>query len=249
MAISPTNPLYSERVRLFGVNVVNSAEDLSLNWSHAFREWVELRTGEEIPDYGSSWRPRIMDSHVILDGPENRKEHFVQEAARAFLADNSHQRVTLPIAFQKHFVSGNSWAKSFPAANGQGVQDWASTKKDIKEYIDSEAPMPNWMERRIKDVVIAGIMPKHSDGLGFDMKCDPASFTQINPTTTTSDGQLAKVQLIAYRELLAKECRETFGTIKDARASSRVIDKEFIMIEKVINALLRATQGKSLNTG
>lgn len=237
MAISPTNPLYSERVRLFGVNVVNSAEDLSLNWSHAFREWVELRTGEEIPDYGSSWRPRIMDSHVILDGPENRKEHFVQEAARAFLADNSHQRVTLPIAFQKHFVSGNSWAKSFPAANGQGVQDWASTKKDIKEYIDSEAPMPNWMERRIKDVVIAGIMPKHSDGLGFDMKCDPASFTQINPTTTTSDGQLAKVQLIAYRELLAKECRETFGTIKDARASSRVIDKEFIMIEKVIKRL------------
>lgn len=239
MAISPTHPDYNRVEAIFGKDVVSCANELSYEWAHKYRKWVESRTGEEIYDYGSSWRPRIIDAHVICDGPEGRKEHFIQEAARAFLADNNKQRVTLPIEFQSHFKSGNSFAMDFALPNGASASDWSNTKAFIVFSVSKLAiDLPDWMESRALEIVSGGRRHQFRDGMGFDVDCSTASYIPISGgKENTSNGQLIRIQLIAYREKLARMCKEEFGTIKEARQSSIAIDEEFVMIERAMKRL------------
>ena len=110
MAVSRNRKDYKSYIASkFTPDIIACADDLVKNWASPYREWAQSM-GREIDDWGTSWRPRVIDSdavHGIRGGVRNRSDSFILKAAKTIFKDNKHQRVLLPRSFKKFFEDNN----------------------------------------------------------------------------------------------------------------------------------------------
>lgn len=89
---------YNERNKTFLPQVVKVADRISNEWVSSFRDWAE-RIGQDIPNWGSSYRPRVFDSDLIASQRNGQRvaiPRFISAIANAIYADSKAQRVYLP---------------------------------------------------------------------------------------------------------------------------------------------------------
>lgn len=222
MSVPKTMPNYETYIKSkFSQEVINCANELIAKWAKPYRKWSESM-GETIEDWGTSWRPRVMDSdsiHGIRDGVRNRSDSFILKAASTIYKDNKHQRVLLPASFKKFFEDndyfieyGASAEDVNPSKSKLGInQAYRLAEEWRREYVAKN--LNKYMTERVKTVLMTAGMSEekditHLDDFGFDVDISPVVVTPVYPTpetglkVTTTKAISIAVALRAYKRFL-----------------------------------------------
>jgi len=248
----------------FSKEVIAAAHDLTEKWAKPYREWASSM-GEEINDWGTSWRPRIIDAdtvHGIRNGVRNRADLFIRKAAEAIYKDNKHQRVLLPHGFKKFFEENNYFmeyggdasvmnAGSAELGQHQHSYMW---REWFSQYNEDDGTFHPFLQKRIAELLDASESSElksidEQDSFGFDVGIEPVRVVPKHPADNTildSEGKLVHgtnkalgilAALKSYLKLLKKISKVDKGY---------AVDNEKTMIQTAITRLEEQHNRKSI---
>lgn len=257
MGVSRNMPDYDKYMNsMFTKEVIAAAHELTEKWAKPYREWAESM-GEEISDWGTSWRPRIIDAnsvHGIRSGVRNKKDLFIRKAAETIYEDNKHQRVLLPIEFKEFFEKNLHFLEyGSPIILNSTKTPWGLNTVNVlaaemvKEF--KAGKMNEFLTKRINKIITYSQNNelKSIDGItnfGFDVditptlikpKIKPAEIT--NETFYTTKALSIAIMLKTYREVL----KRLLG-----KGQGRAFDGEMEMLDKAITRLEQQSNRKSV---
>lgn len=249
MAVSRNRKDYNTYISSkFSPDIIACANELVDEWARPYREWAKSM-GKEIDDWGTSWRPRVMDSdaiHGIRGGVRNRSDAFILKAAETIYMDNKHQRVLLPREFKQFFEDndyfiqlGVDFSKPNPSKSLHGITQ-AFTESELWRQDYEKGILPEFLMKRIgrilqlsRDTEMQTI--DYGSEFGFDIDNDTRSAKVKHKTKPGDDDTVLTTRAVSVAIAL-KAYRRLLDVVLD-NATGPALNHEKEMIDKAIERL------------
>lgn len=232
----------------FSPDIIACAQELVDEWARPYRAWAQSM-GKEIDDWGTSWRPRVMDSdaiHGIRGGVRNRSDAFILKAAETIYMDNKHQRVLLPRGFKEFFEDndyflelGVDFSKPNPSKSLHGITQ-AFTESELWRQAYNKGTLPPLLMDRIATILkVSRDTELHTidygSEFGFDIDNDTRA-TKVKHKANPADSDSVLTTRAVSVAIALKAYRRLLDVVLD-NATGPALDHEKEMIDKAIERL------------